>query len=594
MADVSIAVIAAAGGEVLERCLAALAAQGAFAAVYTVTADGAATARNEALAQSSHEVLALLDDDVVVSAGWLDAVRRAWDVAGADVAVVGGPLAVQPQGDLPRWWVDTMAVAFGGVELGDAAIDVDLRDRTFPAANVTFRVSALRGVGGLWPARGHRHGRDWFSAEHQAQHALSDQGWYGRYEPAVAATLVPRLRRADLVMRRLRYGARLSEVGGGRTAREAAAALARGAAGVVTAPSAARRMERALRMAENAGALVGRPFVRRDFEPTVASTPFRPSIPKSTTSAPPPNAPCVLLYHRVADVDHDPLQLAVSKAHFAEQMEVLTRDRTVIPLDTLVRSASTGTARPTDVAVTFDDGYADNLLAAEVLRAQGLPWTLFVSTGHVEDGLPFWWDEVRRLLHEAPPSASSHLTLELPGGMHAWRTTNAEERERARSAISTVLQALSGEAIGAALSALRQWSTVTTEFPESQRPMTVRELQDLAATGVSVGAHTRTHRGLAYAPTDAQREEVERSRNDLTQWLGTPPRGFSYPFGVPEAELDEATERVVRQAGFAYAVVNVPAPVPGADIFAVPRRAVPDLSGAAFRSWLSGSRVGHA
>ena len=594
MAGVSIAVIAATGGEVLERCLAALAAQGAAAAVYLVTADGAATARNAALAQCSHEVLALLDDDVVVSAGWLDAVRRAWDAAGADVAVVGGPLAVHPQGDVPPWWANTMGHAFGGVELGDTAGDVDLRDRTFPAANVTFRASALRGVGGFWPARGHRRGRDWLSAEHEAQHALADLGWNGRYEPGIAARLVARLRRADLVMRRLRYGARLSAVGGGRTAGEAAATLVRGAAGVVTAPSATRRMERALRMAENAGVLAGRPFVRRDFEPTVASTPFRPSLPKPTTSWPRQDGPCVLLYHRVADVDHDPLQLAVSTAHFVEQMDVLSGDRTVISLDALVHSASTGTARPTDIAVTFDDGYADNLLAAEVLEARGLPWTLFVSTGHVDDGLRFWWDEVRRLIHEAPFSASSHLTLELPGGTHVWRMTNTGERERARAAISAVLQALGAEAIGDALSALRQWSMVTTEPPDSGRPMTVRELQDLAARGVSVGAHTRTHRGLAYAPTDAQREEVERSRDDLTRWLTTPPRGFSYPFGVPGADLDEATQRIVREAGFAYGVVNVPAPLRGADSFAVPRRAVPELSGAAFRSWLSGSRIGHA
>jgi peptidoglycan/xylan/chitin deacetylase (PgdA/CDA1 family) len=275
-------------------------------------------------------------------------------------------------------------------------------------------------------------------------------------------------------------------------------------------------------------------------------------------------------------------------------MDVLSGDRTVVSLDALVHSASTGTTRPTDIAVTFDDGYADNLLAAEVLKARGLPWTLFVSTGHLDDGPPFWWDEVRRLIHEAPSSASSHLTLHLPGGMHAWRMTNADERERARSAISTVLQALGGEAIGDALSELRQWSTVTTGPPDSGRPMTVRELQDLAARGVSVGAHTRTHRALAYAPTDTQRAEVTRSRNDLTRWLATPPRGFSYPFGVPGADLDEATQRIVREAGFAYAVVNVPAPLPGADSFAVPRRAVPDLSGAAFRSWLSGSRVGHA
>ena len=46
------------------------------------------------------------------------------------------------------------------------------------------------------------------------------------------------------------------------------------------------------------------------------------------------------------------------------------------------------------VWLTFDDGYANNLRMAEVVREYEVPATLFVATGYVERGRRFWWDAV--------------------------------------------------------------------------------------------------------------------------------------------------------------------------------------------------------
>jgi peptidoglycan/xylan/chitin deacetylase (PgdA/CDA1 family) len=104
---------------------------------------------------------------------------------------------------------------------------------------------------------------------------------------------------------------------------------------------------------------------------------------------------------------------------------------------------------------------------------------------------------------------------------------------------------------------------------------------------VAIGAHTRTHRGLAYASPEDQRAEIATSRDDLERWLGRPPTSFAYPFGVPGADLDAVTMRIVRETGFSCAVVNAPGAVgPKSDRFALPRAAVPDLDGDAFARWL--------
>ena len=45
---------------------------------------------------------------------------------------------------------------------------------------------------------------------------------------------------------------------------------------------------------------------------------------------------------------------------------------------------------PAAAAITFDDGYRDNLeIAAPILKRRGLPATLFVASGFIDGGIMF-------------------------------------------------------------------------------------------------------------------------------------------------------------------------------------------------------------
>jgi peptidoglycan/xylan/chitin deacetylase (PgdA/CDA1 family) len=80
------------------------------------------------------------------------------------------------------------------------------------------------------------------------------------------------------------------------------------------------------------------------------------------------------MYHRVASVRPDPWSLCVSPEHFVEHLDVLQKYQRV-RLDQL--SPGGWSIQPQlSVAITFDDGYADNLHeAALLLRRYDTPAT---------------------------------------------------------------------------------------------------------------------------------------------------------------------------------------------------------------------------
>jgi peptidoglycan/xylan/chitin deacetylase (PgdA/CDA1 family) len=464
-------------------------------------------ARNAALVACDEEWIAYVDGDVVVEPGWHV------PTVDADVAVVSGPLS-------------------GGFAAHDAQAD------TFHGGNVAIRAPALRGVGGFWPARGHRFARDWFSEEHEAQRELARAGWRSVFDERMAARRLPsggRLRRAA------RGGARRQLLGEPRGTGELLALAARGRPGLV---------------AEAVGGLLGARLAGHDVLPVAAHTPFRPSVPVPGRGAHSEPGGVVLVYHRIVERD-DALGLSVAPANFAAQLAVLRTDWEVVPL--------AEATQPGTVAITFDDGYHDNLAAAQQLA--GLSATLFVSTAQVEEQRGFWWEQVRGALRDRQGS------LRLRD--RAW----PERSEIERRYLSAWLQGMAPEEQREVLAELG------VHDDPSDRAMTIDELRGVAGH-VAIGAHTRNHPSLAMLPPERQREELERSKADLEAWLARPVTACAYPFGVPGADVNPGTKRAAR--GFRLGCLNVAGTfTPQTDPLLVPRCTVPDVDATEFAAWLS-------
>jgi peptidoglycan/xylan/chitin deacetylase (PgdA/CDA1 family) len=319
----------------------------------------------------------------------------------------------------------------------------------------------------------------------------------------------------------------------------------------------------------------------------------------------------ILLYHRVSELASDPQWLAVPPRVFAEHMEVLSRTCQPLPLRTICRRLDEGTLPRRAVAVTFDDGYADNLHQAKpILERYGVPASVFVTTGLIGRSYEFWWDELERiLLHVA--DLPKVLEVKIAGRTRRWQLPEQPapaERAAARGwtvvkspaptsrhaayrALAPLLRELHGSAREVVLEELREWAAVGPLGRATHRVMHAEELVELSAGGlIEVGSHTVSHSVLARQSTADRRAELLQSKRVLEEILGHAVDTFSYPFGG-RADYGPRTPALVSAAGYQIACANFPGRVQaGTDRYQLPRVLVRDWSAEhvarLLRAWL--------
>ncbi len=316
----------------------------------------------------------------------------------------------------------------------------------------------------------------------------------------------------------------------------------------------------------------------------------------------------VLLYHRVAEAGSDEWGLCVTPDNFAAQMDVVAHHFAPVRFGS-VSEAVGRNGEKIPVAVTFDDGYVDNLEAAKpVLSRFGIPATLFVISSAIGSEREFWWEQLERILLE-PGLLPSELHMTIGSKRFDWNLSAdrdysiaAYEGNRRRRALSEdaptsrhalfralyfVLQPLPDEEITAAIDALWAWAGGDGVSRPERLPMAEEDYVALAEAGlIELGAHTATHPLLPAHSLDVQRGEIEESRDKVQDLAGNQVRQFSYPYG----KYSPDTRRIVGELGFDVAATTAAGPVrPGvSNALELPRWAVEDCDGEEFLRKLSG------
>jgi peptidoglycan/xylan/chitin deacetylase (PgdA/CDA1 family) len=273
----------------------------------------------------------------------------------------------------------------------------------------------------------------------------------------------------------------------------------------------------------------------------------------------------ILRHHRVYAESERPLyRLGVSEGVLEAQLGLLdSAGLTPVTVgEGMARLAQGGAGHW--VAMSFDDGYADNVeRALPKLLAAGARATFYLTSGPLEERRAVWWDELAHVLEAS--NASGEWRADDGTVLKLDLTTREGKRDALRRLVPRFR--LEPAARGRALDRLRQAAGVSTPAPCEFA--TWSQAARLAEAGMEIGAHTVTHPHLTTLNPAGQRAEIHDSVTRIEARLGARPTGFAYPDGDHDADSIAA----VRAAGLAHAVTTRAGDnVPGADPWTLLRR----------------------
>jgi peptidoglycan/xylan/chitin deacetylase (PgdA/CDA1 family) len=260
---------------------------------------------------------------------------------------------------------------------------------------------------------------------------------------------------------------------------------------------------------------------------------------KSDAASRPGARGVVLLYHRIDDTP-DAYGLGVPPAIFETHLQRLQAECQIVELDALLKTAPEDLP-PRTVALTFDDGYEDNLrVALPLLQRYDAPATFFLTTRWLEACGEYWWDTLERVLL-SQPSVPVSLDLTPAGLPRVVPTGTLQERSAAHRQLHELLVHAPLDIRDRAIDIVKAWSG---GGPARVRPVIADEVRHLAShPGVTIGAHSVNHLSLPDNPS-SRRAELTDSQEELRRITGHSVDLFAYPYGA----IDRETLAMVRRA----------------------------------------------
>jgi peptidoglycan/xylan/chitin deacetylase (PgdA/CDA1 family) len=259
----------------------------------------------------------------------------------------------------------------------------------------------------------------------------------------------------------------------------------------------------------------------------------------------------VLAWHNVDPTWCFPASRGAGARGLERQLAFLARRCGVVPLADGLRALDQGgPLPPRAVALTFDDGYRDQLdLAAPMLARLGLPATFFLVPGLLDGTARPWWELLAWIFTR---SARDSVVWE-------GRTLGLRDDGERRRSLATVLEELKRRdhlTRDAALDELWERCSPDGKLEEHASFLDWDGARRLARGGFTVASHSLRHPILAEESTPAQERDLTLSRRRLEEEVDVPVELLAYPNGK-QPDYSQATVAAARGAGYSHALTTV-------------------------------------
>ena len=234
---------------------------------------------------------------------------------------------------------------------------------------------------------------------------------------------------------------------------------------------------------------------------------------------------------------------------FKEQMEIVVRRFKPVTLDEILFFLKEGKDIPRGaVAVTFDDGFADNFEnAAPILDYFEIRAAFYVTVNSIDTPKPPWFCRLRHAFWTTPKKE----------WLDSWEGKNWN-LERSRNAAFLFAcercARLIGDAQERVVKEIENMLEVDSLTPNGSIMMSWAQIKKLHQGGHIIGSHTQSHPNLAYVGKEDLARELVESRKVLEEKLSSPVVHFSYPSPILQPHWTEGTVKATEKAGYKTAV----------------------------------------
>ncbi len=259
----------------------------------------------------------------------------------------------------------------------------------------------------------------------------------------------------------------------------------------------------------------------------------------------------ILIFHRVIPAP-DPL--------FPDEVDCQMFDRiigwicqwfNVLPLEIALGRLREGTLPARSVSITFDDGYADNLLhAAPILIKHRTAATFFIATAFI-DGGRMWNDTIIESVRNTTATTLDARFI----GLDFLDISGLASKRHALSQLIPAIKHLPGPERADAVE--RVSASCAASLPNDLM-LTSNQLKALRELGMGIGAHTVNHPILAKLDYQSALREIADSRDFLEHLLGERITHFAYPNGRRDSDYTGDHVNIALKLGFTAAVTTNP------------------------------------
>ena len=278
-----------------------------------------------------------------------------------------------------------------------------------------------------------------------------------------------------------------------------------------------------------------------------------------------PRSAVILSYHSIVEepqrTDHI-LGISRARSCFEDHMQTLARRFSPVTVRDVAEFASSGRKLPPRaVAVTFDDGFADNYeVALPILNRYGIPATFYIMVDGVENGRLPWYCRLRYALNTTKKSSWFNASRN-----QSYSLATPQGRKTALTAAWEVGARLTGQVQQNFIREVEESLEIAPLTTSHGFMMTWDQVRSLRKAGHTVGGHTVSHPNLAQVSEGEAHYEITECKKKLEKEIGEPIDHFSYPHPALNPQWSRQTLEITRQAGFKSAALTKCGPVRAGD-----------------------------